>query len=61
MLKDPAVRRALAVLGIILGLVGSISVLWSVATGQVEWWALIILIPVIAVLRRLKAVAESSR
>ncbi len=59
MLKDPAVRRALAIIGIILGLIGSISVLWSVATGQVEWWALIILVPVIAVMRRLKALAES--
>ncbi len=53
MLRDPETRRKLALFGIVLGVIGSIGVIWSVAAGGAELWSLIILIPVFAVISRL--------
>ncbi|TVR70094.1 MAG: hypothetical protein EA415_13400 [Sphaerobacteraceae bacterium] len=53
MLRDPETRRKLALFGIVLGVIGSIGVIWSVAAGGAEIWSLIILIPVFAVISRL--------
>jgi hypothetical protein len=59
MLRDPSIRRKLAILGILLACVGIIGVVLAVVSGDAEWWTLIILGPVIAVLRRLIALASS--
>jgi uncharacterized membrane protein YbaN (DUF454 family) len=59
MFRDPATRRKLAILGIMLACVGIIGVIWAVLSGDAEWWTLIILIPVIAVMRRLTRLASS--
>jgi hypothetical protein len=53
MFRDRGTRRTLAVIGIGLGFVGTIGVLWAVLLGDAEWWSLVILIPVFAVMRRL--------
>jgi hypothetical protein len=53
MFRDRGTRRTLAVIGIGLGFIGTIGVLWAVLLGDAEWWSLVILIPVVAVMRRL--------
>jgi CDP-diglyceride synthetase len=59
MFKDPETRRKLAIFGIMLACVGIIGVIWAVLSGDAEWWTLIILLPVIAVIRRLAHLAGS--
>lgn len=53
MFRDPETRRKLALFGIVLGVIGAIGVIWSVAAGGAEIWSLIILLPVFAVISRL--------
>lgn len=53
MLRDPGARRTIALIGIGLGVVGIVGVLWAVLLGDAEWWSLIILIPVLAVMSSL--------
>ncbi len=61
MLNDPGVRRKLAVIGLVLGSIGVASVLWAVFFGDAEWWTLIVLLPVLAVMRSMLRLARSSR
>lgn len=53
MLRDPGARRTIALIGIGLGAIGIVGVLWAVLFGDAEWWSLVILIPVLAVMRSL--------
>lgn len=60
MFRDPGTRRKLALLGIILGFIGIIGVLWAVLLGDAEWWSLIILLPALAIMRRLFTLVRAS-
>lgn len=55
MLRKSGTRRAIALIGILLGLFFAGGVVWSVLTGQAEWWSLLLLLPVLVILFRLYA------
>lgn len=53
MLKNPRSRGLIAILGILLGLFFTAGVVWSVLTGQAEWWSLILVLPALVIVLRL--------
>jgi hypothetical protein len=53
MLRDPETRRKLALFGIVLGVIGAVTVIATIMAGGAEIWSLVILIPVAAVVSRL--------
>lgn len=53
MFKDPGTRRAVAIVGIALGGIFTAGVLWSVLSGQSEWWSIFLLLPVLLIVYRL--------
>jgi 1,4-dihydroxy-2-naphthoate octaprenyltransferase len=53
MLRDPRTRRLIAGFGLILGTIASFAVVLPVIFGDAEWWTLLVLIPVFAVMRKL--------
>ena len=57
MFRNPETRRKLAILAITLGVVFIIGVLWSVVSGETEWWTLILILPAAAIMRRLSGLA----
>lgn len=55
MLKDPGRRRAIAAIGIVLGVLYALGVVWSVLSGQAEWWSMVLLLPAALIVIRLYA------
>jgi 1,4-dihydroxy-2-naphthoate octaprenyltransferase len=53
MLRDPGTRRLVAGFGLILGTIASFAVVLPVIFGDADWWTLLVLLPVFAVMRKL--------
>lgn len=60
MLKEPGSRRIIAGIGLIVGTIAAFIVLFSVLYGSTEWWALIILLPVFAAMRKFSAMIRAT-
>jgi 1,4-dihydroxy-2-naphthoate octaprenyltransferase len=60
MLRDPGTRRLIAGFGLILGTIASFVVALPVIFGDAEWWTLIVLVPVFAVMRKLSELIRTT-
>jgi hypothetical protein len=49
----PGTRRTLAISGLVLGALFIVAALWSVLAGDTDWWAVIIVLPVVWIMYRL--------